>query len=669
MYRQPCDGGDEVCQASAEACSLVPDANGTTATVPATDCRGQYRDKCVGQVPCAPLAFVQPCNWEAHPRLLRQPVYTVPVGTPIDSAFPFPCAQGLLGSSDPHEQATALCAGPCPAGFTCGSPATTEPLECPRGHYCPAGSSVPLPCKRGSFSNVTHLSTVDNCTACPRGHFCPAGSVAPSPCAPGYVAALPNSSQCTPCGPGTYRTAAGGSGCDPCHAGHYCPRGAATPVPCPDGFTSTAPQLTAASQCAPCPAGHWCNSGQSYPCSEGYYTATDAPDNTSATLAACQRCPLHSTTHANGSVTTAACVCDANFFLASAAAGAATCRPCPTGTTCAQPGTTLASLPVDAGYWKPGRQSTQAKRCPHPATCAAGSSLADHYEEASDATCAPGRNVSGVYCVLCAEGHYFDDERERCSACGAEWGRVALVVVVVALAFATLAHALRRLPTLSHSLATAARRVSLQAKLKVCISYYQIVTQLDRVYAVLYPPAYRRIVRAVGAVFHVAFGWVPGVASACTGLGLQNELLLLTLLPVASVLVVLALVRATGRGLLDAGLPMALVVAFLCFPFVASRGFRALAPCDCFGYTDGTPDVCFLRGAYEVRCTAGADGAPAAPAGLRAAAWLAILLYAGAVPLGFAGLLFAARSALAGAAPATPLSRALRFLARDYEPR
>ena len=43
----------------------------------------------------------------------------------------------------------------------------------------------------------------------------------------------------------------------------------------------------------------------------------------------------------------------------------------------------------------------------------------------------------------------------------------------------------------------ASRQVSLQTKLKICISYYQIVTQLDRVYAIVFPPQYAKVVKAL----------------------------------------------------------------------------------------------------------------------------------------------------------------------------
>ena len=45
---------------------------------------------------------------------------------------------------------------------------------CPVGHYCPQGTTVPLPCDAGTFSNVTGL---DTCLQCPAGFYCLQGNM------------------------------------------------------------------------------------------------------------------------------------------------------------------------------------------------------------------------------------------------------------------------------------------------------------------------------------------------------------------------------------------------------------------------------------------------------------------------------------------------------------
>lgn len=177
--------------------------------------------------------------------------------------------------------------------------------------------------------------------------------------------------------------------------------------------------------------------------------------------------------------------------------------------------------------------------------------------------------------------------------------------------------------------------------------------------------AYAKVVAALNSIFHVFFGWIPGVATACTGLGLAHELLIICLVPLFIVLASFGVALLRRRSAISA-LPFSFVVSFLCYPFVASRGFRALAPCDCFAYIDGVPSACFLRDAYSVKCVRLASGAYAAPGGVRATAWLAICVYAIFVPLMYGSLLFASRKSLSGRSAPTMLSRAMLFLSRDY---
>ena len=53
--------------------------------------------------------------------------------------------------------------GRCPAGFLCPTEGTVEPTSCPKGHACPEGSSVALPCIGGTWSNQTGLESKEGC--------------------------------------------------------------------------------------------------------------------------------------------------------------------------------------------------------------------------------------------------------------------------------------------------------------------------------------------------------------------------------------------------------------------------------------------------------------------------------------------------------------------------
>lgn len=191
----------------------------------------------------------------------------------------------------------------------------------------------------------------------------------------------------------------------------------------------------------------------------------------------------------------------------------------------------------------------------------------------------------------------------------------------------------------------------------------QIVTQLAEVYDFTYPPAYARIIHAFRVANLHLFAWLPGLQPVCLGLSsLVSQLLFATLAPLVVVAVSLAVTALRRKPMLSA-LPFVLYWSFLVFPSVSSRGFRALATCDCFSYVDGSR-VCFLREHLQEQCT------ETLPFGgdrlwprleIVAAAWLAIAIYGVCVPALYAALLLLGRRAA--------LDDALAFLTKDYEPR
>lgn len=107
-----------------------------------------------------------------------------------------PCPPGLAcetkGISDDLTSAAVLAAAltqtppldyKCAAGFFCllGS-STRYPYiadgagnwgPCPPGSYCPLGTSVPIPCPDGTYSNQERATDVTYCIECPPGYICP----------------------------------------------------------------------------------------------------------------------------------------------------------------------------------------------------------------------------------------------------------------------------------------------------------------------------------------------------------------------------------------------------------------------------------------------------------------------------------------------------------------
>ena len=140
------------------------------------------------------------------------------------------CGAGFFGASS--GLSTPSCDGPCPAKFYCPA-ATSVPLPCGGPDvYCPRGSAAPLPVPPGFFSigelprmgEMQFSATRDDVRECPRGSTC-AGGVA-SPCPGGTF------------GNRTRETRPRCAG--DCAPGHFCPPAstAATAYRCGDAFVA-----------------------------------------------------------------------------------------------------------------------------------------------------------------------------------------------------------------------------------------------------------------------------------------------------------------------------------------------------------------------------------------------------------------------------------------------
>ncbi|XP_062417147.1 signal peptide, CUB and EGF-like domain-containing protein 1 [Pungitius pungitius] len=103
-----------------------------------------------------------------------------------------PCAAGhycpFVGLSEP--------AGSCNAGYWCrGGASSPSPLDgvsgslCSPGQYCPTGTTAPMACPQGSWSNTSGLRNREDCAPCLGGFYCNSvGLTKPSgPCVAGYT--------------------------------------------------------------------------------------------------------------------------------------------------------------------------------------------------------------------------------------------------------------------------------------------------------------------------------------------------------------------------------------------------------------------------------------------------------------------------------------------------
>ena len=427
-----------------------------------------------------------------------------------------------------------------------------------------------------------------------------------------------------------------------------------------------------------CPPGFWCTAGRSVKCAVATYQPLLSRDGAEA----CKPCPAFATTDGDAKSNVTECVCMETYFDSNSAVdpvNGPVCDPCPVGTDCASLGSTRRALKLKPGYWRPSERSIDVRQCPDNTDnattgCAGGGD--------PDAQCRA--TLAGAFCRLCANetGRYYvkgaQGEPAHCAECG---GEVGLTVGLIALAVAALGvlvwvvvSSYRRLSPITRTqIRERWSLYNLGTKLKIIIGFYMIATKVGSVYRVSLPPTVVDLFDNFSIAISFGFQFFSGTPLDCMGLaGFDKKLLFWFVSPLAIVvgIYLVALLthraldvrraaRATRRPLFlrafhDA-LPLVVRLLFLAYPVVTTMAFEA------FPVHDFAQDgVTYL--VVDVRV----DVPSAAYDTIFGYAWMAIGVYPVGVLLLNAALLFKARKSISGAAPHTPLSRAIAFLYKDF---
>ncbi|XP_069004490.1 multiple epidermal growth factor-like domains protein 6, partial [Embiotoca jacksoni] len=184
--------------------------------------------------------------------------------------------------------AGCLSPSPCPLGSirnTTGGVSMECCSACPAGHYCSTeGLSKPSgPCAAGFYCPFDFSSTTPYAFLCPKGHYCPEGSALALPCPTGEYQPNPGSDRCIPCRPGFYCEEAIVGEPWPCPPHSFCPAGTMVPQPCPNGTYTVSNQggLQEERECSPCPPGKFCRAGRIQGvCAAGYLCVSGSADFT-----------------------------------------------------------------------------------------------------------------------------------------------------------------------------------------------------------------------------------------------------------------------------------------------------------------------------------------------------------------------------------------------------
>ncbi|XP_014845642.1 PREDICTED: uncharacterized protein LOC106919650 isoform X3 [Poecilia mexicana] len=312
---------------------------------------------------------------------------------PEGTSLPLPCPPGTY--SDRLYLTEASGCSPCPAGQYCGTTGLTRPSGlCQAGSYCPGGDTA---------------STGSEGGLCPSSHYCPEGSFSPVACPAGTYSNLTGQAACSRCPAGYYCPEKTDNFSKfPCPPGFYCPDGTkhATQFPCPRGYYNPEPMTQSLDSCLPCPPGHYCEKERltkvSGKCKAGWFCVSAAWNS--------QPFDLDNYTNANClcPATSTGGRCQVGFYCP---LGSSEPVPCPPGTFCNKSGLALPVGPCSPGYYCV-QGATESRPtdgitgniCPPGTFCAEGSGQPE--------LCPPGRfsSVSGLTneasCQPCTAGFY-----------------------------------------------------------------------------------------------------------------------------------------------------------------------------------------------------------------------------------------------------------------------
>ena len=287
-------------------------------------------------------------------------------------------------------------------------------------------------------------------------------------------------------------------------------------------------------------------------------------------------------------------------------------------------------------------------------------------------------DLTGVFCRLCksrTDGvrvYYVpatSSHRAHCKECKDTGWSTLLIYLGISLALALVIYLLR---TAYQKQLSKSRKVQLSRawktfkpdnKCKIVIGFYLIATKIPKVYDVELPVTVKQTLSAFAIGVSFGLNGADSVLECFKMRGYLQTLILYMMAPlvVASLILLGWLVRLLWYThkrvsltlLLEMAAPLLLKVVFLAYPLVTNAAF------DVF-FTHHFNDGEWLRVDVDIRLgTSQYERA-------RALAWAAIFLYPIGLLILTAVLLFAARGAIRSG-QATPLSRAIAFLYREYE--
>lgn len=371
-----------------------------------------------------------------YPRVCPQGYYCPASTVDIPLTQPKSCPEGTYGGRDGLEK-EADCS-PCDPGHYCigvgktnstgkiqaghwsttGS-TTSTPAEddslirglCPKGYYCPEGSSRPVSCPSGTYGFGWMYKSVEDCNPCIGGKYCPQTNMTDNgpDCYAGYFCSAKSPI------PDPVNQTYGSE----CPTGYYCPLGSAAPIACQEGKYQDEKRQ---SVCKNCPEGFYCPLNTSNPisCPAGYWCLANQKEPFK------NPCPIGTFNNLTERRTAASCIaCLPGHYCATPGLSDPTdeCDPgwfCLTQSTAAQPAVAAEGGVCVAGKFCPKGSSKQIPCTPgmycnnNELAEPVGNCSAGHF-------CLAGSTVSnptdGVMGNLCPKGSYCDSGSQAGVGC------------------------------------------------------------------------------------------------------------------------------------------------------------------------------------------------------------------------------------------------------------
>ena len=332
--------------------------------------------------------------------------------------------------------------------------------------FCPGGGKGPSGACFNCPGFAARRVNGDRCVECPANFVAAVpGSSVCVPCPPGTDRAM-GTNECIECAPGLF-TQGGGVACKTCAAGSFAESIATRECAlcAPGSYRRAADDATV---CLVCPLGAWCGEEAAEPsaCLMGHYAALEGRTEETCS-GACETgyiCPLGSASETETSIYPA---CHVGYYRSAPGAdevvSCVLCTDDSEGIDCDVPGSEVETVTVKPGYWRmfstsPGKHivkcfndfacigaavddTTPTNQTTSTVSAESANATRRHLQDASelpmgtygDALCAAGH--VGPYCAVCKDKHFGGADNKKCVSCSGDIAMsfVGLGLFVIAL--------------------------------------------------------------------------------------------------------------------------------------------------------------------------------------------------------------------------------------------